>query len=224
MRTNLPFFYRAFLLVFIAFSIAFSAHAQLTFDLSWRQGQVVLHSGDTLSGAVTLRHPDGILIVHQPDGSVSSFTAVNVHSFEVRGQKQSGLFRRSASPLDFQRTYQSFMWNHDKDFSNFRSPAFFIVLKAGKNSLLMREIKVRHFANSGYGYYQGARMMQERIEEKFYLLLPNQEVRALRNPKKDLPDLFPKHAKEIKAFARENKLSFNEPYELGQIINYVNSL
>ncbi|KAA9326013.1 hypothetical protein [Adhaeribacter soli] len=216
---------RATLSLFAALALSFSAWAQeQPFELSWRSGQLLLATGDTVSGSVTLTLPNDIVRVTQPNGAISAFSAVNVKSFLVEHEQNSGLSRHTEGPLTFKREYQSFLWNHDKDYSNFKSPAFFAVLQPGKNTLLMREIKERYYDNASGSLYSNSRMERERIREKFYLLLPNQEIKPLRNPKKDLPEIYGKKGKQILTFAKENKLSFTEPLELARIVNYANSL
>src|SRR5690606_37646190 len=104
------------------------ANAQGPFELTWRSGFVVLVSGDTIHGTVTLTNPADIIRVAQHGGAVSTFSAVNVASFEVsRPDDLPYLTRRSreSAILDARRTYKQYLWNHDKAYSNFRSPAFF---------------------------------------------------------------------------------------------------
>lgn len=216
---------KAIFILFAAVLVAFPGQAQQQpFELSWRAGQLALASGDTVSGQVTLSHPNDIVRVTQENGTVSAFSAVTVKSFSVQQEVNNGLFRRTEGPTTFKRVYQSFPWNHDKDYSNFRSPAFFVVLQPGKNTLLMREVKERFYDNPSNTYYTGSRTPMERIQEKYYLLLPDQQIKPLRNPKRDLPEAYGKKSKQIIAFAKEKKLSFSEPAELARIVEFANKL
>jgi hypothetical protein len=228
MQRTLSMFYKTLFILFAAFFLSFSGVAQqIPFELTWRYGTLVLNSGDTLRGPLTLTLPNDIVRIAQPDGSVSTFTAVNVKDFFVEGEQETGRFfhRRKSSPLDFKRQYRSLMWNHDKDYSNFKSPAFFVVLHAGPKTLLMRENLERRTDNfSPYANYPGSRQTVETRVEKFYLLTADDRILPLRNPKKDLPAAYPKKEKQITAFAKSNKLEFTDPVELSRIVAYANSL
>jgi hypothetical protein len=225
MLGKLPVLSKAAITLLAAILLPFLSLAQQQpFEISWRNGQVTLATGDTISGQITLSHPNDIVRVTQENGVVSAFSAVNVKSFSVQHEQGSGIFRRSEGPQTFKRNYQSFLWNHDKDYSNFKSPAFFVVLQPGKNTLLMREVKERYYDNAAGSLYGNSRMAMERIREKFYLLTPNQEIKPLRNPKKDLPEFYGKKGKQVLTYAKENKLSFTEPVGLAMIVNYANSL
>ena len=218
-------FAKVTLSLFAALALSFSSWAQeQPFELSWRSGKLLLTTGDTVSGKVTLSHPNDIVRVVQDNGAVSAFSAVNVKRFFVEHEQNSGFIRQNDGPLTFKREYQALPWNQDKDYSNFKRPAFFVVLQPGKNTLLMREIKERYYDNASGSLYHNARMMRERIREKYYLLLPNEEIKPLRNPKKDLPEIYGKKGKQVLAFAKENKLSFTDPVALARIVNYANSL
>jgi hypothetical protein len=225
MRLNFTRNLKSFILLFIVFqvAIAFSGQAQNAFELTWRTGEVILTSGDTVSGEITLRHPEDVVKVVRQDGSINAFSPVNVKVFDVMDEQNIGIFRSGSGPQQFRRTYQTLFWNHDKGYSNFKSPAFFVILKPGNYSLLMRETKERQYDNSNNAY-AGQAVAVEKIEEQYYLLMPNQEIKSLRNPRKDLPNLFPTKSKEIIAYAREKGLSFTDPDELSKIVEYCNSL
>lgn len=227
MRGEFTGFFKVVVILFAAFFLPFSGKAQQTyFELSWRSGILVLNSGDTISGPLTLAIPSDIVRVSKPDGSVRTFTAVNVKSFQVQDEIPANRFlRRKPGPVAGNREYRSLMWNHDKDYGNFKTPAFFVVLKSGKQTLLMRENKYRRLDSfSSYSNYQSARHPAETKVEKFYLLGPDGRMKYLRNPKKDLPAAFPKKEYQIFSFAKSNNLDFDDPIELSRIVDYANSL
>ncbi|MBK0402269.1 hypothetical protein I5M27_04690 [Adhaeribacter sp. BT258] len=228
MQRKFSNFYKTLFILFAAFCLPFLGIAQQNqFELSWRTGTLVLTSGDTIRGPITLTLPNDIVRITQADGGVSTFTAVNVKGFAVEGEQETSRFfqRRRNSPLDFKREYRSLMWNHDKDYSNFKSPAFFVVLQSGPKTLLMRETLERRVDNfSPYANYPGSRQAVETRVEKFYLLTADDRIIPLRSPKKDLPAAYPKKEKQIAAFAKSNKLEFNDPIELSRIVAYANSL
>lgn len=228
MRRNIVGFFAILATVFLMLLLCKSAKAQQApFELTWRSGQVILTSGDTIYGITTLTNPSDIIRVTRQNGAVSTFSAVNVASFEVSvPDNVPYLFRRSreSSVLDVRRIYKKALWDHDRSYSNFKSPAFFNVLESGNYSLLRREVKERTYDNTSGMYSRGPQYSQEIIVDKFYLQLPDEKIIALRNPKKDLTEALPKFEKQLLAYAKENKLSFSEPIELVQIIRYLNSL
>jgi hypothetical protein len=209
------------------FALKVEAQQGNSFELTWQKGVVVLTSGDTINGEIVLTLPNDLIRVSQTNGTVSAFSAVNVSSLEVQGnENRNGLFSgsRSGSALNFRRFYISLPWNHDKDYSNFKSPAFFVVLQSGKYTLLMRENLEQAYDQNNSVYNSGSRGRRNVIVQKYYLLAPDQNILPLRNPKQDIYRIFSKQQKQIAAYAKENKLSFTDGIELGQIMAYANSL
>lgn len=194
---------------------------QVPFELLWEKGTVYLNSGDSISGQVTLTLPRDIVSVRQPNGQLSAFATVNVAGFRVQEERNTGNFRAQYGPLEFVRNYRTYMWNHNKDYSNFLSPAFFVVVQPGPYTLLMRETKLP--PSISMGRYPGdVPFRTERILQHFYLASPKQEIIPLRNPRKDLQSLFPKIKDDLVKFAKSNKLDFDDPIELARIVEYCN--
>jgi hypothetical protein len=214
------------LILFVALFLPFSGKAQQSqFELSWQKGLVILNSGDTIQGPLTLTALNDIVRIAQPDGSVGTFSAVNVKSFVVEGEQENRFFRRNRSDQpEPRREYRSFMWNHDKDYSNFKSPAFFMVLQSGTRTLLMREQIERRLDNFSQYSNAGSRQTIEVRVEKYYLLTPDERIIPLRNPKNDLLSAYPNNEKEIMSYAKSNKLDFTDSLELSRIVSYANSL
>ena len=141
--------------------------------------------------------------------------------FRVQEEKNTGHFRPKFGPLEFSRNYQTYMWNHNNDYSNFRSPAFFVVIQPGPYTLLMRETKMPASVSMGR-YSHDVPIRTERILQHFYLADPKKEIIPLRNPRKDLQNLFPKIKDDLVKFAKSNKLDFDDPIELARIVEYCN--
>ncbi len=211
-----------FMALFGAFSLAFPAGAQhMPFEIIWEKGTVYLTSGDSVSGQVRLTLPKDIVSVRQPNGTISAFATVNVAGFKVYEEKNTENMRTKFGPLEFFRRYQTYPWNHNKDYNNFLSPAFFVVVQPGPYTLLMRETKIQ--ASSGMGSYANMdRYRTERILQHFYLAKPDQQIVPLRNPKKDLQSLFPKVKNQLVDFAKKEKLNFDDPVELARIVEFCN--
>ena len=140
--------------------------------------------------------------------------------------------RRERADTNLTRVFRTYRWNRDNDYSDFRAPAFFEQLSGGPVILLRREGLVERPINNsspyGYGGYGGmpGRPMgyYTDVKDNFYLGLPNGDVISLRNPKKDLPNYFRTHARQIEQYAKTNRLSYTDPRELAFLVNYANSL
>ena len=189
----------------------------------WPTGEVVLTTGETMTGALSYHHTEDVVQVRQPSGAISSFSPVNVDHF-VASEFQGG-------PKQLFRTYY---WDLGKDYGDFKKPTFFEQLNDGKLTLIMREDYVqqdvsRTNLNPGYnGYYpQGnpaGSNWVAKVKEIYFVLLPDGEIRRLRNVRRDLQQLFGKKSDKVKAFVKMNKLDYARPHELIAIINYYNSL
>lgn len=222
MRNFLSTFKKAAVLLFLAITIAFSTQAQqIPFEILWKTGTVYLTSGDSLSGQVSLTAPRDIVSVRLPDGTLSAFATVNVANFVVRDEQNAGNYRAEIGPLEFHRQYKTYMWDHNKDYSNFLSPAFFVVVQPGSYTLLMRETKAPTPVQMSR-YPNDIPYRTDRIMQHFYLAKPNNEIVPLRNPKKDLQTLFPNLKDDLISFVKTNKLDFDNPLELARIIEYCN--
>ena len=220
---------------------------------------VLLTSGDTLRGPLALHHAEDAILVAQPDNTVSTLSAVAVKSFAVKGEQNqrrnsyndffdarqgyyygnpyySGMAprqRRERLDTSLVRVYRVYRWNHDNDYSDFKSPGFFEQLSRGPSVLLRREILVErpiNYAGSPYGYgggYGGTPRYggtYSDLQDKFYIGTPAGNVVALRNPKKDLLNVFRGQARQLEQYAKDNKLSFTEARDLAFIVNYANYL
>ncbi|MCC2545007.1 hypothetical protein LJY25_01000 [Hymenobacter sp. BT175] len=194
---------------------------------------VLLASGDTLHGPLDFYLAQDIVRIVLPDQTMSTLSAVAVQSFAVQGEQEPtiGSFRAlvRAEPVNPARVrvFRTYLWNHDNDYSDFRSPAFFEQLSSGPRVLLRREVLVTRSSPYGYGPYGmngGMSSTYSDIQDKFYLATPTGAVLPLRNPKKDLPAAFGSLGRQIEQYARERKLSYTDAGELALLVNYANSL
>ncbi|UOQ51468.1 hypothetical protein [Hymenobacter cellulosivorans] len=238
------------------------AHAQqrASFTQQFAGSTVLLTTGDTLRGPLALHRNEDVILLTMPDNTVNTLSAVAVQSFAVKAAKRdnnlvyqdfydtrSGFYRGSPyydmpprrllekTDTSLVRVFRTYRWNHDKDYSDFKSPAFFEQLSSGPNILLRREALVERVMNNGpmyggYGYGYGnpygvpRTSYYREIKDAFYLGLPNGNVLPLRSPKKDLLAAFRQQAKQIEQYAKDNKLDFTDARELAFIVNYANSL
>jgi hypothetical protein len=220
---------------------------------------VLLTSGDTLQGPLVLHHAEDVIRVTLPDNTVNTLSAVAIQSFAVKGEKEqrrntyndfydarqgyyygnpyyNGMMprqRRERVDTSLVRVYRTYRWNHDNDYSDFKSPAFFEQLSRGPQVLLRREILVERSVNSGPYSYGGGYAYggmpryggtYTEIQDRFYIGTPGGSVVPLRSPKKDLLVVFRPLAKQLEQYAKDNKLSFTEARDLAYIVNYANYL
>jgi len=246
--------------------VAGAALAQRTsssFVQQFAGGTVLLANGDTIEGPLALHRNEDVIRIAMPDNTTSTLSAVAVQSFAVKGERldrnrnqyddfydaRMGYYygspiygynprpRRSTPDTSLVRVFRVFRWNHDNDYSDFKSPAFFEQLSSGPTILLRRESLVQRPVSYGspygfggygaYGYPYGVpRTMgyYTEIKDNFYLGTPNGTVISLRNPKKDLLAAFRQQSKQIEKYAKENQLDYTNARELAFIVNYANSL
>ncbi len=224
------------------------------YEQQWAHGSVILTSGDTIDGPVIYHHEEEMLEVRFTDGTARTFPAVNVSYFVVseeaaaRGGSQFDVplggvgpyatfgpgmratpwrgTQRDQAPV---KLFVTYMWNRDKDYSDFRTPAFFQQLTDGNTRLLKREKLVQrsvspadpYFRYSGYPMGGG---MYTEIQNSYFLADPQGNLTPLRNVKKDLLAYFSKHAKQIQAYVKDSRLSYSDPIELSLILKYADSL
>jgi hypothetical protein len=62
------------------------------------------------------------------------------------------------------------------------------------------------------------------IMDMLYLYSPQQKIIALRNPKRDLEDLFGQRSGEMKKFIKSQNLSYGLTRDVVKMIRYFNSL
>lgn len=140
--------------------------------------------------------------------------------------------RREKADTNLTRVFRVYRWNRNNDYSDFKAPGFFEQLSGGPVILLRREGLVERpiTAGSPYGYggYNGlpGRTMgyYTEVKDNFFLGLPDGTVLPLRTPKKDLPNYFRTHARQLAQYAKTNRLNYTDARDLAYLVNYANSL
>lgn len=201
------------------------AQAQLEIQ-EWPQGQVILSSGDTLYGAVVYHQSEEILRLIRPDGTNQAFTAVGVRSFTVADKRGQ-----------YQQVFRSYPWNRGNDYSDYLVPGFFEVLLDGPYTLVKREViamrninvspMYANYANyySGYGNgYSQAYRAQPVIVDVLYVVTPQGRIRDLRNPRRDLEELFGERSGEMRQFIKTQNLSYSDTRHVIKILHHFNGL
>jgi hypothetical protein len=224
-------FYAFFATIFVS-GIAFKTQAQQKNDkLLWRETEVILTSGDTVRGSSILRFLDDIISIQQPDGTIAVFTAQNVTSFTAKGGEKNYNIIKEYGPevaFNFEQNYQTFLWNRNRTYSNFKYPTFFVVLFKGKYSLLMKSNKDKQNTKVTVPLPGGGILPvpinYSSYKTQLYLHTPENNIILLRKPKKDLLKYLPNYQNQVKDYAHKNLLSYNNTTELARIIAYVNAL
>ena len=183
----------------------------------WPYGQVFLTSGDTITGYVTYYRHEEIIKVENLKG-VYSVSPVNVNGFVVK----------EYNALTY-REFRTLLWNRQNNPHGFKSPAFFEYIQDGKYSLLKRQIIVElerqaAFANPAQLPLHYIPGKDYQVQELYYLLTPDNRILRLRKLERDLNYFFGSKANQVKAFVKENKLSYRNEQDLAVMVRFYNSL
>lgn len=196
---------RVVVLIFLIFSSAAVKAQQWAFEL-WHEGKVVLTTGDTLKGLVKYDMQQDIIQYNNQRGSVEAFSARKVLLFEI--------FDNTVNQ------YRQFFALPYNATTGYRAPIFFELLAEGKMTLLSREtLEYRTYSSP---YYFGSYSRQVLVY-KFYLLEDSGKITEFVGKKSDLLELMGKHADNVAAYMRENKLKIEDREDLTRIVVYYNS-
>ncbi|WP_400191053.1 hypothetical protein [Hymenobacter sp. B81] len=160
-----------------------AARAQRALVQQFAASTVLLTTGDTLHGPLTLHADRDLLLLTMPDQTVRTVAAVAVRFFAVQGEQTTrsqqyydyydfydarrGYYGGSPRWLNpppprperpdtaLVRVFRSLRWNRGNDYSDFRMPAFFEQLSRGPVLLLRRESLVERPINAPSSYYAG---------------------------------------------------------------------
>jgi hypothetical protein len=174
----------------------------------WQKGELVLTEGDTLVGEISFQLQNNMVQI-QVDNTVKTFSARQVHHFQVRGAESYHLYY--ALPFAVE--------------SNYKVPVLFELLLEGPISLLCRE-KVVQESISVYDYYSRTNYYypRTRIIQNFYFGFVNGNIKQYMGSKQDLFYLLKDHQSEVKKFIQESRLRYDNRNDLTDIISFYNSL
>jgi hypothetical protein len=183
-----------------------SASAQvMPFDL-WHDGKVVLDNGDTIRGSIKYSLQDLLQVKH--NGIIESFSARKVIQFEIFDQGY--------------RRYRDFYSLPYSSNGGYRSPVFFELLTEGKITVLSREkVEYRTYNYSPFMY--GGYSTRLVLVHIYFLLKENGNIMDFPGGRNHWLDLMGTRADEVHQYAKNNKLNFDQKYELKRIIDYYNS-
>ena len=198
---------RCWILVFLLISVGVSSAQQFPFEF-WHEGKIVLESSDTLKGLVKYDLQNDLLQLKRAS-QLESYSARKVLFFEI--------FDQSA------KRYRAFYSLPYSQNNTYNTPTFFELLAEGKLTVLTREkLEYRTVSSSFYYYGTYTRLV---LVHTYFLLKPNGKIEEIPNPKRnDWLALMENKTDEVKSFAKENRLDFDDKYELIRIVEYYNSL
>jgi hypothetical protein len=117
--------------------------------------------------------------------------------------------------------YRKFFVLPYSNASNYKSPFFFELLGEGDITLLSREfLEYKTVSNAFYGASY-ARLVQT---YQYYLLKDNGNIEDFRGNKNDLIGLMGTKGKVVDKYIKENRLDFDDKYDVARIVAYYNSL
>ncbi|UYZ57549.1 hypothetical protein [Hymenobacter latericus] len=209
---------------------------------------VVLTSGDTLRGPLTLHFDRDLLLLDLPDGRVRTIPAGEVRAFAVRGDGQPA---EAATPgmqtrplrngrggqpwfgYNRARLFLVHRWNREQPKATLACPAFFELMSGGPITLYRRCSLVLRRAPWAGATFQNAAGFSGRQPltdhyyapaEKYFLGTPDGQIMRLHHPKRDVLAYFAREASAIAAYARRHHLRFTDARQLALLVDYANSL
>lgn len=197
---------RCWVLVFLFSIVRVSSAQQFPFEF-WHEGKIVLESNDTLKGLVKYDLQNDLLQL-KVKNQLQSYAARKVLFFEIFDQSAKRYRQFYSLPYSQNNTYNT--------------PTFFELLTEGKLTVLTREKLEYRTVSSSFYYGTYTRLV---LVHTYFLLKPNGKIEEVSNPKKnDWLALMETKEDEVKSFAKQNRLDFDNKYELTRIIEYYNSL
>jgi hypothetical protein len=197
---------RALVLFLVCFSAGASAQ-QFSFEF-WHEGKIVLETSDTLRGLVKYDLQNDLLQL-KIKNQLESYTARKVLFFEIFDQSAKRYRQFYSLPYSQNNTYNT--------------PTFFELVAEGKLTVLTREKLEYRTVSTGFYYYGNYTRLV--LINTYFLLKPNGKIEQINNPRRrDWLDLMKNKEDDVVAFAKENRLDFDDKFELTRIIEYFNSL
>jgi hypothetical protein len=196
---------RRFLFLLLLLSPFSGAAQKFPFEF-WHEGKMILESGDTLKGMLKYNMQDD-LVQFQASSKLETYSARKILFFEIFDTV--GKRYRQFYSLPYAVTGQ------------YKAPVFFELLEEGKMTLLAREaLEVRSYSSF---YYYGA-YTRIVLVNKFFLLKENGSIQEFSGKKNDLIELMGKKEDQIHKFIKENRVDFDNKYDVARVVAYYNSL
>lgn len=174
----------------------------------WHEGKVVLVDGDTLKGLLKYDLVQDLVQYELKNVRTEAYSARKVLFFEI--------FDNSVHQY---RTFFSLPYNA---FTDYKTPTFFELLAQGKLTLLSREHVENRVMSSPYGY--GYSYSREVMVFNYYLLTERGDIDVFTGGRGDLLKLMGNKRDKVEQYSKENKLRYDEKYDLSKIVQYYNTL
>jgi hypothetical protein len=187
--------------------ITLAASAQKwPFEL-WHEGKIILVNGDTLRGRVKYDLMQDLVQFDTPNRPAEVFTPRKVLYFEI--------FDKTVNK------YRSFFALPYNATTGYRTSIFFELMEEGNLTLLAREALEYRTYNSPYYFGSFSRQV---LVNKYFFLEEDGAIVAFEGNRNDLLALMGNKAESVEKYMKENRLRFEEKYDLAQIVSYYNSL
>lgn len=173
----------------------------------WHEGKVVLLKGDTLSGVLKYDFRQDLLQYVVNNNKAEIYSARKVLFFEIFDETVHKYRRFYALPYS--------------NPSGYKAPLFFELLEEGKITLLSRELlEYKTYSNTFYGGSY-SRLVQTYF---YYLLKEDGTIVDLKGNKNDFLALMGSKGKNVEKYIRENRLDFDDKYDVAKIVAFYNTL
>ncbi|HRE66405.1 MAG TPA: hypothetical protein PLM56_04705 [Cyclobacteriaceae bacterium] len=179
---------------------------QWAFEL-WHTGKVILDTGDTLRGLIKY-DLDKDIIQLQANNKLESYTSRKVLLFEIFDETV--------------KRYRNFYSLPYALAGQYKAPVFFELLQEGKLTVLCREALEYRTTSSPYYFYGSYSRLV--LVYKYYIMKENGEIEEFRGKKNDWLEFMRGKTDEVENFTKQNRLNFDDKYELSRIIEHYNSL
>lgn len=173
----------------------------------WHDGKIVLVSGDTLKGKVKYDLMQDLVQYDYPSVRTEVFTPRKVLFFEIFDETVN--------------RYRNFFTLPYHATTGYRTPIFFELMTEGNITLLAREVLEYRTYNSPY--YFGS-FSREVLTYKYFFLQEDGTIEAFEGNKNDLMKMMGNKSETVEKYMKENRLKFEEKYDLARIVAYYNSL
>lgn len=173
----------------------------------WHEGRIVLVTGDTLKGKVKYDMMQDLVQYDFPNVRTEVFTPRKILYFEI--------FDKTVN------RYRNFFTLPYYATTGYRTPLFFELMAEGNITLLAREVLEYRTYNSPYYYGNFSRQV---LVYKYFFLKENGDIVEFTGNRSDLLELMGSKSENVEKYMKENKLRFEEKYDLARIVGYYNSL
>ena len=173
------------------------------FGSDWTPGEVLLGTGDTLSGTLRFDLDNNLAQVLLPDNAVKTYAARQLRWLRARDPET-----------------HAWRWYYPIPYAlrnGYKVPVFFEMLAEGTVSLLGRERVI-----SSQGPYINGSFVSYRLVCDFFLGFANGRIRPFNGTRRDLERLLPDPSGRLREFVAKAGLRYDNREDLIRIVNQYN--